>query len=273
MFVDFQLQRGNLRQHDIGEPGFHQRLHSGARPGRQQHFDQFVAYALGGDDADTLGHFGDRLRGLRLDAKSQLGDETNRAHHAQRIVIKGLTRIDGRAQHALGQVVRAAERIDELQIRYAQRHGVHREIAPRQIPFQRIAVIDFRFARIRIIRVASVRGHLDLYRRAVRPAAHGAERAEFAAHIPETVVSPCPQDMFKLLRPGRRAEIKVVGFAMQQQVTYRTSHESQLIAFIREHMTQLYRFWPDFEIQRAPFRFSTSYASKHTVTPPAHWFE
>ncbi|AGH42101.1 hypothetical protein D805_1834 [Bifidobacterium thermophilum RBL67] len=60
---------------------------------------------------------------------------------------------------------------------------------------------------------------------------------------------------------------------MQQQVTYRTSHESQLIAFIREHTTQLYRFWPDFEIQRAPFRFSTFYASKHTVTPPAHWFE
>ena len=35
------------------------------------------------------------------------------AHHAQRIVVKRLARIDRRAQHALGQIVRAAERIDE----------------------------------------------------------------------------------------------------------------------------------------------------------------
>lgn len=44
---------------------------------------------------------------------------------------------------------------------------------------------------------------------------------------------------------------------MQKQVTNRTSHQSQLIPFVREHTAQLYRLWPDFEIQRAPFRFVT----------------
>ena len=70
-----------------------------------------------GDDFDAIDHVGQRFGGFRLDAEAELRHETHGAHHAQRIVVERLPRIDGGTQHAFGQIVRTAERIDEFEFR------------------------------------------------------------------------------------------------------------------------------------------------------------
>ena len=235
MFVDFELQCRNFREDDIGKTGIDQRFDTCARAIGQQHFDQFVAYALSGNDFNAIDHVGQRFSGFRFDTEAQLRHETYGAHHAQRIVVKRLARIDRRAQHALGQIVRAAERIDEFQFRHTQRHGIHREITAGKIAFQRVAIIDFRLARVGVIRVGTVGRYLNLHFRAILTPAHGAQRAEFTAHIPKAIAPETAQNVFKLLRTRRCAKIQIMRFTMQQQVSNGTSHQRQFIAFRGEH--------------------------------------
>ena len=235
MFVNFELQCRNFREDNIRKTGIDQRFDTCTRAIGQQHFDQFVAYALGGNDFDAIDHVGQRFGGFRFDAEAQLRHETHGTHHAQRIIVERLARIDRGAQHALGQIVRAAERVDEFQFRHTQRHGVHREIAAGKITFQRVAIIDFRLARVGVIRVGTVGRYLNLHFRAILTTAHRAQRAEFASHIPKSVTPETAQNMFKLLRTRRCAKIQIMRFAMQQQVPDRTSHQRQFIAFFGEH--------------------------------------
>ena len=129
VFVDLQFERGDFREHDVCQPGFHQGFDACSRTVGQQCLDQFVAHALRGDDADTIGHVVHRLGSFRFDAESELRHESHRTHHAQRIVVKRLTRVDRRAQYAFGQIVGAAEGVDEFQFRHAQCHGVHSEVS------------------------------------------------------------------------------------------------------------------------------------------------
>ena len=51
-----------------------------------------------------ISHRGNRLGRVRRDTEAQLGHESHGAHHTQRIVVKGLSRVHRRAQHALGPV-------------------------------------------------------------------------------------------------------------------------------------------------------------------------
>ena len=235
MFVDFELQCRNFREDDIRKTGIDQRFDTCTRSIGQQHFDQFVTYALGGNDFNAIDHVGQRFGGFRFDAEAQLRHETYGAHHAQRIVIERLARIDRRAQHALGQIVRAAERIDKFQFGHAQCHGVHREITAGKIAFQRVAIINFRLARVGVIRVGTVSRYLNLHFRAILATAHRTQRAEFASHIPKAITPKTAQNMFKLLRTRRRAKIQIMRFTMQQQVPDGTSHQRQFIAFRGEH--------------------------------------
>lgn len=101
VFVDLQLQGRNFREDDVRKTGFDQRLKAGARTVGEQQFGQFVAHTLGGYDVDAVAHRGNRLGRVRRDTEAQLGHESHGAHHTQRIVVKGLSRIHRRAQHAL----------------------------------------------------------------------------------------------------------------------------------------------------------------------------
>ena len=141
----------------------------------------------------------------------------------------------GGTQHAFGQIVRTAERIDEFEFRNTQRHRVDGEIAAGKIAFQRVAVIDFRLARVGVVRVGTVGGHLHFHLGAVLTPAHRAERAEFAAHIPEAIMPKTAQNMLKLLGTRRCAEIQIMRFAMQQQAADRTPDQCQFVAFRSKH--------------------------------------
>ena len=88
MFVNFELQCRNFREDDIRETGINQRFDTCARAIGQQHFDQFVAYALGGNDFNAINHVSQRFGGFRFDAEAQLRYETHGTHHAQRIVVE-----------------------------------------------------------------------------------------------------------------------------------------------------------------------------------------
>ncbi len=235
MLVDLQLQCRNLGEHDIRQSGIDQRLDAGARTIGQQHLDQFIANALGGNDFYAIDHVRQRLGGFRRDAETQLRHETHGAHHAQRIVVERLPRIDGRTQYALGQIVGTAERIDEFQLGHTQRHRVDGEITTGQIALQGIAVVHLRLAGIRIIRIGTVCGDLNLHLRAVLTAPHRAERAELAAHVPKSVMSETTKDMLELFGARRCAKIQIMRFAMQQQIADGTSHQRQFIAFRGEH--------------------------------------
>ncbi len=253
MLIDLQLQGGNLREHDVGQTGLDQRLDTRTRPVGQQHLDQLITHTLGRYDADAVDHIGNRLGGLRLDTEPQLRHEPHRTHHAQRVVVEGLPRIDRGAQHALGQIVRAPERVDELQVGHAQRHRVDGEITPGQIPLQRVAVADLRLTGVGIVDIRAVRRHLDLDLGAVGAAAHGPQRAEFPPHIPEAVAPPTAQDRLELLRARGRAEIEVMGTTVQQHIPHRTTDQRQLIPLIGEQTAQLDGFRPHFETHAHPF--------------------
>ena len=142
VFVDLQLQGRNFREDDVRKTGFDQRLKAGARTVGEQQFGQFVAHTLGGYDVDAVAHRGNRLGRVRRDTEAQLGHESHGAHHTQRIVVKGLSRIHRRAQHALGQITGTTERVHELQVGHAQSHRVDGEVAAGQVALKRVAIID-----------------------------------------------------------------------------------------------------------------------------------
>ena len=254
VLVDLQLQRRNLREHDVGKTRFDQLLDAGARAVGQHELDQLVAHALGGYDVDAIGHVGDSLGGVRSDAEPQLRDETHGTHHAQRIVVEGLPRVDRRAQHAFGEIVRPAERIDEFEVGHAQRHRVDGEIAARQVALQRVAVVHLGLARIGIIRVGPVCGDLHLHLGAVGAPAHGPERAELAAHIPEPVMAPPLEDRFELVGTRRCAEIQIVRFSVQQQIAHRSSDQCQFIPSFGEQTPQFNGLRPHLEVHCHPFK-------------------
>ena len=201
VFVDLQLQGWNFREEDVRKTGFDQRLKAGARTVGEQQFGQFVAHTLGGYDVDAVAHRGNRLGRVRRDTEAQLGHESHGAHHTQRIVVKGLSRIHRRAQHALGQITGTTERVHELQVGHAQSHRVDGEVAAGQVALKRVAIIDLGLTRVRIVRVRAIGGDLHLDLGAVRAAAHGTQRAELAPHVPEAVMPPPAQYRLELLRP------------------------------------------------------------------------
>ena len=77
------------------------------------------------------------------------GDETRRPQHPQRIVGEADLGPERRAQYPCREVRGSAERIDELGHRRAgelERHGVDREVPPRQIGLDVVGEHDVRLA-------------------------------------------------------------------------------------------------------------------------------
>jgi len=108
------------------------------REGRDDEALKFCAYALGGDDTQARCHGFHRVHDVQVHVEAQLGAKARRAHDAQRVVVEGLLGGHGGAQVAVREVGQAAARVDEGHLRQAHRHGVDREVAARQVAFERV---------------------------------------------------------------------------------------------------------------------------------------
>ena len=94
------------------------------------------------------------------------GEEPGRPQHPQRVVGEGHLGRQRRAQHAGGQVGHAAERVDELGhlalgAGDAQRHGVDREVAPRQVGLDLVGEGHVRLAGVGGVGLGPVGGDLE----------------------------------------------------------------------------------------------------------------
>jgi hypothetical protein len=107
----------------------------------EQQPGQLVAHPLGRDDGDALGHLGhggDTTPGATVNASWA-------ANRAARIMRNGSSENDscgvpGVRSTPGREVGQPAERVDEVGSGQPDRHGVDREVAPSQVPLQRVAV-------------------------------------------------------------------------------------------------------------------------------------
>ena len=137
VLVGFEAQGGHLRQHELGQPGFHQQVHAGPRARPADEFDQLVADAFGGNDGDALRHPAHGQADVGVHRDAQLGGEPGGAHHAQGIVGEGVLGGARRGQHRGVEVPDAAERVNEFKGRQAQGHRVDGEVAAQQVVSER----------------------------------------------------------------------------------------------------------------------------------------
>ena len=174
VLVDLEPQRGQLGQHVVGQPGVDQHLQARARVRREQQLAQLVAHPLGRDDRDALGHVDDRRARVGVDREPQLGGEPGGPHHAQRVVVERLPRVDRGAQHA-GARGRRARRTGRRTSAPARRTAIALTVKSRRdrSPSRVSPNATSRLARRRVVLVGAVRGDLDddvLRRDARRPA-------------------------------------------------------------------------------------------------------
>ena len=147
--IVLQAQRRQLREELLGQTGVDQKPQAGRRVVDGDQLVELVADAFRRDDLETGGHalHGVDERGFRLELVA--GDETRRPQHSQRIVGEAHLRPEWRAQHPGREVDRPTERVDELGHRPArqfQRHGVDREVPPREIGLDGVGELDVRLA-------------------------------------------------------------------------------------------------------------------------------
>ena len=111
--------------------------------------------------------------------KTNLRSEPQRAHHPQRIIPKRHLGINGGAQHTVQQVIKPAGGIHQLELRQCQCERINGEITSMQIPRKRITKRHHRLARLPVIHIGAIGGHLNLLAVDART-----NRAEFTANIP-----------------------------------------------------------------------------------------
>ena len=159
-----------------------------------------------------------RLVGDQLEA----GEEPRGAQHAQRVVAEGDLRVERRREPVLGEVRRAAERVDEPQGREVERHRVDREVAPRQVDLDVVAEGDGGLARVGPVDLRAVGRDLE-----GPPADPDADRAEGPALLPDLVGDPThePEDLVGT-RVGRAVEVDRVEVDVpDERVAHRAAHE------------------------------------------------
>ena len=141
------------------------------------------------------------------------GDEAGGPQHAQRVVAEALLRRQRRAQPLGRQIGGPTERVDQHWLGEAERHGVDREVAPRQVGLDVVGEHHVGLAALLGVRLGPVRGDLE------GPLAlPGADRAEALALRPQ-VVGPAAQQLLDLLRAGVGGEVDVAAeLAAEQQV-------------------------------------------------------
>ena len=233
VLVDLQAQGGQLGQHVVGQAGVHQQRQAGTRVTAQEQLDQLVTHPFARHDPDLLRHAPHRGgRGL-VRAHPQLGREPGRTHHAQRVVAEGPLRRPRRTQPARDEVVHAAERVDELQVRQAHRHGVDGEVAAFEVVVEGVAEHHDRLAGLAVVGVGPV--GRDLHRRV---AATGADGAEVTTHVPRRVGPPGdgPLDLFRARVGG---QVQVGHGTAEERVAHRPAHQGQLVTRGDEPLAEL----------------------------------
>ena len=99
---------------------------------------------------DALGIATNRLEGLVVDRKAQLGSESNGAHHAQRVVREGDVGVARSANQTILHILHPVEGIDQLtEALLGERPGqrIDREVATTLIILKRTGLNE-RFARV-----------------------------------------------------------------------------------------------------------------------------
>ncbi len=218
-----------------GQAQLGHQLEAAAGVGAEHELDQLLPHPLGGDDRDPLGELLDRVGRGVLDPEAELGDEADRPHHPQRVVVEGLDGRDGGAQQGAGEVGEPVEGVDQLEGGQAHRHRVDGEVTAGEIALEGVAVLDLRLAGGRVVGLGAIGRDLDLH-----PVAHPAEGAEVAPHVPDRPVPrPGAEDRLGLLGAGGGGEVEVGARAAQHRVPHRPAHQGELVAGGLEQPPQL----------------------------------
>ena len=127
---------------------------------------------LGGDIPQQRGAAMQRGGGARLHGEAQHRGEPQRPHDAQGVLVKAPVRVSYAAQDAPAQIVPAAVQVGDISP-HVHGHGVHRQIAARQILRQRVGKVHgIRAAVVGVGAVGTEGG--DLHGKAVLPDGDGA---------------------------------------------------------------------------------------------------
>ena len=233
VLVALQREGRQLGQDVRRQAGLHEQPQAGHGVGRQQQLDQLVAHPLGRDDADALGHAGHRRHHLGGDLEAELGGEAGRAHHPQRVVGEGVLGPPRGAQHAVGEVDDAAERVLELLVGQGERHRVDREVAAGEVADQRVAVLHGGLAALGVVGLRAVRRDLDL-----PLAAAAADGPEGPADVPHGL-GPALDQALGDLGGGRGGEVEVVLEPPEHRVADGTADQRDLLTGCGEASAEL----------------------------------
>ena len=152
------------------------------------------------------------------------GDEARRPQHAQGIVNERHLGLERSAKAARDEVAGAVERVDELRLRKPERHRVDREVAPRQVGFDVVGVLDLGLAALGAVHVGSEGRDLDPG--AVLLAADGPEALPLEPHA----VGPVTHEPLDLVGPGVGGEVDVLVGEVEQGVPDAAADEVGLVA-------------------------------------------
>ncbi len=182
VLVDLELQRGQLGDEVVGEPGVHEDAEPGAGVVREHQLGELVPDPFRRHDLQPVGHGGDRSQNGLLDLEVELRGKPRGAQHAQRVIVEGVLGASGGAQRAGRESGHSVERIDEPKVGQRDCHGVHREVPAPQVSFERGSVLHHRLAGLTVVLLGAVGG--DLTRQLSNPAP---DRAEGLADVPDGI--------------------------------------------------------------------------------------
>ncbi len=167
--VLLELQRRELGEELLREPGLDQQRQPGTRRLAQQQLLELLPDALRRDDPEAFAHPLDRLDDTRHGRDTELRDEPSGPQHPQRVVRERDLGIE-RGVEALGrEILHAFEGVDELTVRQPDGHRVDREVASRQIGLDVLREGDRRLAFVLRIPLLPEGGDLDQGAVAARP--------------------------------------------------------------------------------------------------------
>ena len=227
MLVDgvlLHLEAGQLGEEVLGEPGAHHEPQP--RGGDAEHDEsvELVADALGRHDAEPVRHVSHRLEQLGIGLEAEASGEAGGPQHPERVVVEGDPRVERRAQAPADQVGQAAVGVQQLHAGQLERHGVDREVPPREVDRDVVAEADLGLPGVRVVVLGPVRRDL------VGPApVGGADRPEALALGPDRV-GPALEQGFDLVGQGVGRQVEVarsgrIELRVEQCVAHRAPHQ------------------------------------------------
>ena len=173
------FEPGEFRENQRKKPRAVEQIEPDGRHGREHDLVQLRGDPLFRYDSDPLLVAPDCVERFGVDVEAELGGETHRPDHPQRIVRERDVRIAGSADQPALQIARAVERIYQLAERrgvQGKSHRVDREVPAELVVLDR-AVLDDRLARVGPVRLLARSDELHFPRSAAQ---HG--RAEVLEH-------------------------------------------------------------------------------------------